>query len=381
MNNNLFKKMAQKCGTCNGAITTKRPAIPCTGTCQRSHHIQCTNIPADLLTSVTNYPALSWKCENCFNKPLTWDPKYFESIFENKFKLLLKDISEKFNDLKNEIAHSAAKVVADINAENNSIDKTYSAALKTEAAIIIKPKDQEQKNLTTRADIFNNINPVKNNINISKVRNIKEGGILVGCSSSEDTLKLKEIAKDKLMENYNIKDVRNVKPRIRIVGMSEKLKKNELIQYIKFQNKHLNSENCDMKISKLWSTKKNFIIYQAIVQVETDFYDKVMSIGEGKLFVGYDLCSVYDSFEIRRCFKCSGFNHMSNQCRSAVCCPKCAGKHEVKNCTSTTLKCVNCINYSNTNKMKLNIEHTTWDRNCFVYKQHIDELKSKISSA
>lgn len=374
--------MAQKCGTCNGAITTKRPAIPCTGTCQRSHHIQCTNIPADLLTSVTNYPALSWKCENCFNKPSTWDPKYFESIFEEKFKLLLQDITEKFNDLKNEITHSAAKVVADINAENSSsIKKTYSAALNTEAAIIIKPKNLEQRNLTTRADILNNINPVKNNINISKVKNIKDGGILVGCSNSEDTLKLKGIAENKLKENYDIKDVRNVKPRIRIVGMSEKLEENELIQYIKFQNKHLDSENCNLKILKLWSTKKNVNIYQAILQVEKNFYDKIMSIGEGKLFIGYDLCSVYDSIEIRRCFKCSGFNHMSDQCKSTICCPKCAGEHDLKNCTSVTLKCGNCIGYSNTNETELNIEHAAWDRNCFVYKQHIDELKSKISSA
>lgn len=213
------------------------------------------------------------------------------------------------------------------------------------------------------------------------MKNIKDGGILVGCSNSEDTLKLKGIAENKLKENYDIKDVRNVKPRIRIVGMSEKLEENELIQYIKFQNKHLDSENCNLKILKLWSTKKNVNIYQAILQVEKNFYDKIMSIGEGKLFIGYDLCSVYDSIEIRRCFKCSGFNHMSDQCKSTICCPKCAGEHDLKNCTSVTLKCGNCIGYSNTNETELNIEHAAWDRNCFVYKQHIDELKSKISSA
>lgn len=220
---------------------------------------------------------------------------------------------------------------------------------------------------------------MKNNINISSVKNIKDGGILVGCSSAEEVMKLRKIAISKLNQNYDIKDVKTLNPRVRIVGMSEKLEESDLIEYIKFQNKHLIGEKFECKILKLWSTKKNDKIYQAIMQVDVNFYNKILSDGEGKLFIGFDLCNVYDSIDIRRCFKCNGFNHMSEQCKSKIRCPLCAGEHNVKDCDKQLLKCPNCLDYSITNKLELNVEHAAWDNNCFVYKQKINEFKTKMS--
>lgn len=372
--------MSDKCGSCNGTINTRKPSVSCSGFCEASYHVQCIKIPEDIIAAVSKYPALSWRCENCLKKVPTCDPKRLEIILEEKFSSLLQEVTEKFHSLKNEITHSAAKLVSDINAEKEvGIKKTYSAALKTEAAIIIKPKDQTQKNSITKSDILSNVNPIDNNINISRVRNVKDGGILVGCSTIEEVSKLRNIAKNKLDQNYDIKDVKNLNPRVRIVGMSEKLEENDVIEYIKFQNKQLTSENFECKVLKLWPTKKNVKIYQAILQVDTHFYNKVMSVGEGKVFIGFDLCNVYDSIDIRRCFKCSGFNHISNQCKSKISCPVCAGEHYLKDCNTNLLKCANCVDYSSTNKIVLDVEHAAWDHNCFVYKQKISEFKANMS--
>ncbi|KAJ8956142.1 hypothetical protein NQ317_014055 [Molorchus minor] len=298
------------------------------------------DIPADILTAVSKYPAISWRCENC----PTCNYRNLEGLFEDKIKILLQDISEKFDSLRNEITQSAAKVICDVNTVKQSeINKSYSSALKTEAAIIIKPKNLAQKNVKTKADILNSINPVDNDINISKVKNIKEGGILVGCSSAEEVSKLRSIAKNKLNQNYEIKDVKNLNYRIRIVGMSDKLEESELLEYLKFQNKHLINEKFDCKVLKLWPTKKNVNVYQAILQVDTDFYSKVMTVGE-------------------------------DQCKSKVRCPICGGEHYVKDCTSEISNCVNCRDYANANKTELSVDHAAWDHNCFVYKQKIGDF-------
>lgn len=79
---------------------------------------------------------------------------------------------------------------------------------------------------------------------------------------------------------------------------------------------------------------------QAIIEVDIESYNNI--IGTGKLLVGYDSCKVWDATQIRRCFKCSGFNHMSTQCKQKEpTCSKCS--HLLKECQSSSLKCVNCM--------------------------------------
>ena len=62
-----------------------------------------------------------------------------------------------------------------------------------------------------------------------------------------------------------------------------------------------------------------------------------------KKFIEYDYCKVRDAIEVRRCYKCLGFNHMTDKCsaKSPVC-PKCAGPHQLKECESDFLKCTHC---------------------------------------
>ena len=90
--------------------------------------------------------------------------------------------------------------------------------------------------------------------------------------------------------------------------------------------------------------------------------------------MGFDLCNVYDSIDIRRGFKCNGFNHISAHYKSKIRWPVCAGEHCVKDCNTEVLNCANCADYSNTGKIELNVEHAVWDHNCFVYKQKIAEF-------
>ncbi len=92
------------------------------------------------------------------------------------------------------------------------------------------------------------------------------------------------------------------------------------------------------------------------------------------LFVGYDVCTIYDGFDVTRCFNCNSFNHTSATCKNNLSCPKCAENHKISECRNDLVnKCSNCIS------AKLpNVEHGAWDRSCPIYKSHLTTLKNNI---
>lgn len=260
--------------------------------------------------------------------------------------------------------------------------KTYSTMLQSNSAVIIKPKNQAQKNNETKVDILQNIDPVEKQIMISSVKNIKNGGVVVGCGNVEEVKKFKEIAKDKLSEKYEIRDVKGLNPRIRVVGITEKYADDILVNHIKYQNKYLLDEQFDCIVIKFWPTKKNKDVFQAILQTDIDSYNAIMSRG-GKLFVGYDYCDVYDSIIVRRCYNCNGYNHISSQCNNKQSCPRCADEHELKYCPADSrLNCSNCAELKKKdNSIDVSTNHAAWDSKCPVYCQKVDEFKSKMYMA
>lgn len=257
-------------------------------------------------------------------------------------------------------------------------EKTYASATKSNVAVLIKPKNTEQNNMFTKSEILQNINPVTSQLNFSDIKNAKSG-LLIGCENSEDLTKFKQMATDKLSEKYEIRDIGNFNPKIRVVGMNEKYSEDDLVNYVKFQNKYLVSDKFQCKMIEIKPLKKRADIFQAVLQIDVQSYNKIMSAGKGKLFVAYDICDVYDVINVKRCFNCSGFSHFSNQCRDQhPCCPRCAEHHTVKDCKADLLKCINCIRSNNTKKTTLNISHAAWDSACPCYISKVNEFKSSL---
>ncbi|CAH1984156.1 unnamed protein product [Acanthoscelides obtectus] len=126
--------------------------------------------------------------------------------------------------------------------------KSYSAITKGKSAIIIKPKDATQNTQATKADMLHHVNPVAENLQLSGVKNVKNGGILIGCNSDDDNLKLKKIAAEKLSDKYDIKVVAGFSSRVRVAGMTEKQSAENFINSIKSQNKDVLSEKFACKV-------------------------------------------------------------------------------------------------------------------------------------
>lgn len=370
------------CGICELSIARKQPCISCAGVCKIQCHTSCVYTGSADLNSVLNkVPGLTWKCTECARDGMVISEDRINNLIDDKLTHLLSTLTSQFESFKAELLNFTSNKATVNTIQNSTYEPPkYADVLKNKAmpAVIIKPKNQEQNNSQTKTDILQNINPADTNIQITKIKNIRNGGVLIGCNSKDENNRFKKMAEEKLNSNeYEVTEVRGINPRIRVVGMTEKFTEEELINYIKKMNSQLINNTSDCKLIKFYPTKRNNNIFQAILQVDKISYEKV--IKAGNLFIGYDSCSVFDAVEILRCFKCNEFNHSSNFCKKPYTCPRCGENHAVKDCKSDNLGCVNCIELKSRQNSDISVTHAAWDtNNCAAYILARDKLRSDL---
>lgn len=369
--------MSNICSECDLLIDRRKLGISCAGFCDLQYHATCVGISPDILKFIKT-PGLHWFCNKCDKTKNNYET-IIKNCVEAKINEVILDVKKLFSDAKNEImieAHECLKNISLPGAGTNENSKPlYSKIASTKSMIIVKPKNAEQPNSQTKSDIMKQINPIDLNVKVSKVKNTSNGGVLIGYANADGANKFKQAANEKLSENYHVNEVKNVNPRVKIVGMIEEYSDDQLLTFIKTQNDVI-GENSKCNVRKIWPTKKNRRVYQAILEMDAETYFKLLELGN--LFVNYDVCAVYDAIELRMCYKCSGFNHSSNNCNSnKTACPQCSLEHDIKSCPANFIsKCINCVNAK-----ILDCNHSAWDTTkCPIYKRKLEHYKSSLFS-
>lgn len=363
------------CGQCNESIDRRKSSsITCSGFCNQLYHLKCLGISTDILQHLKS-PGVCWYCPECLKLKNTYD-SYMKNSFDSKMTQLINDFELMFSDLKKQILEKADNSFAqmsEMSLQKKKIEQSsssYANIVSSKSVVVIKPKNTDQSNAKTKSDIMKNIDPVDNKLKVSRVKQIKDGGILISCDDNEGTNNLKNVASKKLSSHYEISEVKKLLPKIRIVGLMESYASDDVIKFLKGQNDVI-SDDSHVRILKIWATKKDPSLFQALVELDAATFGLVMD--RGKLFVNYDVCSVYEANDVKICFKCSGFNHGQTTCRSnTIVCPKCSGKHVLNECTNPVLKCINCTNAKFSDN-----SHVVWDADkCPIYKKKLDHIKS-----
>jgi hypothetical protein len=107
---------------------------------------------------------------------------------------------------------------------------SYADTIKRCASVVVMPKESSQAVSKTKSDIINKIDPSKSNVDISGVRSTKNGGLILKC---HDPSEFKKFALDnKLVDSYEIKDLKTISPRLRISGVSSDLGKEHIISFL-----------------------------------------------------------------------------------------------------------------------------------------------------
>nr|CAI5848398.1 unnamed protein product [Callosobruchus analis] len=245
------------CIYCSTAVTRTRPAVFCEA-CKKNAHTSCVSKSIDILHVINNVPGTLWKCDHCRNNCLWINENNINAVLDTKVESSLDHIRSEIESIRKDILSQTVKKV-----QPPADPPRYSDVLrnKTQPAIVIRPKNANQSVVQTRSDILKSVDPVEANLHLGKVRDIKDGGLLVGCKSKADNLKLLSIAKQKLGNSYDIKEVTGINPWIRLVGMSKAYSEEQINSYLLRSNPVVFCGDVECRVLKTYPTKKNNNVY------------------------------------------------------------------------------------------------------------------------
>ena len=305
-----------------------------------------------------------------------------KELDENKnemhnIKTQVTNIAESNKDLIRLLTHEGtARELTAGNRNLNQGKKSYADASKCSEVVVIQPKKTQQF-METKTMVQSEVKPAEISVGISNIHKLKNGGVAISCKNKEEVQKLKNEVENKLGKDYNIKIPKQRNPHIKIVGLSQELSEENVKKSIKNQNVNVGSK---MKHFKIHVMKKMKTKYFIIAEVNNEMFQEIMVENEGILNIEWDRCSVYEYFNVVRCFKCGRYNHKVQECKATQTCLKCGeSNHKSNECTNVKLTCINCKESNEKLHLKLNTDHSVYDGSCSVFQRIVESIKRKTN--
>lgn len=292
----------------------------------------------------------------------------------SKLELSISNIPAGTNNMTMDVIK---KTISEAVADSNKPAKpSFAGIVKSNSVVVVKPKKQDQSSLVTKKHLRENIDPI--DLPIADIRNTANGGLIIECVDSDASDKLFKNVSDKLSEDYNVNISKKRLPKIKVIGLSEELAFTEIERNLVTQNPDVFTNKSNIKVLHCFKLKKGSSLFGIRVEVDGESFVKLMN-NSPKLRIGWDVCSVYECFDLVRCFKCCGFHHMADKCTAEVICFKCSGNHKRAVCTSTIECCTNCKSAASTLNMEIDTSHSAFSNDCSVYKRKIDMERKRIN--
>lgn len=240
-------------------------------------------------------------------------------------------------------------------------DATKKSSLKTPAsfpALILSSASDEINTGTALRDAFRKSVSFKDaNFAPKGVRVISNSKVRVEFETPrqrEDAIKLISTSKDIVAE-----EARRRKPLVILKGISNRVKKEELIQCITNQNPELNLQrlassgeepSCiPLRLCYVLSNR-NEHLYNAVFEVSGSVRHSMLT--KERIAIGQQQVRASDRSPFVQCFKCLGFGHTKAKCtaESDTCSHCAASGHDFRTCPvkddKSKLKCANCVQAS-----------------------------------
>ncbi|XP_050308407.1 uncharacterized protein LOC126744878 [Anthonomus grandis grandis] len=262
------------------------------------------------------------------------------------------------------------------------LQNTQNESKGTFSVVLIKPVD-EQDGILTKKEIRQNVDPSK--IEVSKFRQIKGGGVVIGCSDKNQIKDLRTQLEKQLGQKYTVEVPSLKKPKMKIVNINKddvglEDSDSTIIDLIVKWNNLFDGEDFYMKVLK--KSVNNFKNINLILEADSITHNKLLSQERVKL--GWSRCRVFNHVSVLQCFNCMGFNHYGKDCKSQQICSRCSGNHSYKECRSNEKKCINCIKSKKPNE-NLDVSHEALSRECpcllriiSLYNKKVDYLSDCV---
>lgn len=264
--------------------------------------------------------------------------------------------------------------------------KTYSEITKENKGNYTQEKwstpPQVKKNETVvrikgKSDAKEVMDEIKKNINtnqlggvLKRIQHLQSGGVLIECQTEDQQRQLRERLAKK--EQFVVKELQNTDPMIMLTGILKGYTPDNFIDELVTENCKLTTEfGPDVRKYFKYVTRRECRNKQKenwIIQTTPPIFKWFM-----KNEISFDLTKIFtvEYTNITMCYKCCTFGHIAKYCTGKICCHKCGGDHQGKDCQENTeLDCPNC------KKMRLNERrHTARDPKCPAFIQRVQRLR------
>jgi hypothetical protein len=213
-------------------------------------------------------------------------------------------------------------------------------------------------------------------VGIRALKTLKNGQLQI---ESENKSELEEVCKKinqicgEELESYmpTLK-----KPRLIIFNVPEDITTENAVQAIVSQNSELNLNENQIQSKFTFEDRKKH--RNLVLEVNAETRKRLV---DRKLKIGWQVCNCSDYLNVMRCYKCSKYNHRSQECHGNVVCPHCSQNHTIQECKAgkESYRCANCVNYNKYNTMaQVNVNHSSLDKSCSCYKAALKRLTERL---
>lgn len=368
------------CAKCSIEIKDSDSAIVCDGTCANKFHTKCLKLNAASVKIFNDIANMKFLCDSCLKDPLATLSDSVKKIlsFMNIIDERLNRNDRNIENLNINIERCMSekeKSVSSEKIEQNEASeiKTYANIVKTKSndpVVLLKPK-KHQKCSETKDDLSKNIDPTT--IAISNIQNMPKGVVAIKCINDDELNKFKVEAKKALSDKYDVHIPEIRGQRVRISNIDQDYSDEKLIDSIMTQNDFI--KNGSLKVISKFENKIRKGSYEAIVECDSENF--VAIINNEKLSIGWNSCRVKEYVNVKRCFRCCGYNHVASKCKNKKACLNCGEDHVAKECTANKSVCVNCKIAVEKFKLNLDINHPAWSKECSVYKRKLESNRKR----
>lgn len=357
--------------------------------CKNNYCFSCAKIEASeqKIAKLRRGSKFKFFCDNCSNKYVLL-PQLDENGEPNvrtmvmKLLNLIEEQSEKIKELEKsvqEVKRNQEGRYVKNDSSTSVIEKRRSYAnLVNEPVLIVKPNDGGTS-VDTLNEIQNKIDPIELAIGIDSIKKIKDGGVVIGCADEKSREVLKKKVMTELGDTCTVNTAQLKNPRVIIVGVEEKvinMEDKDIINALVVQNENTVEDDCKIKVIKKFITRKNS--GNIVLEVDPEVMKKLMEVE--KIHMKYRNCRIYEYFNVIRCFDCGELGHKRNECKKGKLCFNCFKKHNRDDeCQRKENPfCINCQNMNTKVNMKLDVNHSIFNKECPCYQRVISTISAKV---
>lgn len=229
--------------------------------------------------------------------------------------------------------------------------------------VLVKCKTSNGDSVKTTSELKRKINPAKLGVNVSRIKQISNGGVAITVCDNSSAVKLTEAIC--AHDVFEAKQAKKTDPYIRVLNVPADISNEDIIAAI---SESTTAENCKLAFQ---NRIKNTDLRNVAIQLSPDIWDS--SLRKKYVCVAWQRLRVIDFIPVRRCYKCQTYGHVAAKCKETrQICPWCSRFHGVNECLSTLEygQCINCIRSNANYNTRFDVNHAANSNQCSVFKYH-----------